>query len=80
LPDVFWRQINPTDAGGQFVDRGPQYRSVVFYHDEEQKRLVEQSKGSGSSRHLLVSFLKSASHAPESDSGEAASSKSVQTR
>ena len=44
LLDVFWRQINPTDPGGQFVDRGPQYRSGIFYHDAEQKRLAEQSK------------------------------------
>jgi peptide methionine sulfoxide reductase msrA/msrB len=42
--DVFWRQINPTDAGGQFVDRGPQYRSAIFYHNEEQKSLAEKSK------------------------------------
>jgi peptide methionine sulfoxide reductase msrA/msrB len=44
LLDVFWRQINPTDAGGQFVDRGPSYKSAIFYHDEEQKRLAEESK------------------------------------
>ncbi len=44
LLDVFWRQINPTDAGGQFVDRGPQYRSAVFYHNQEQKSLAEKSK------------------------------------
>ncbi len=44
LLDVFWRQINPTDAGGQFVDRGPQYRSAIFYHNEEQKSLAEKSK------------------------------------
>ena len=44
LLEVFWRQINPTDAGGQFVDRGPQYRSAIFYHNEEQKRLAETSK------------------------------------
>ena len=44
LLNVFWRQINPTDAGGQFVDRGPQYRSVIFYHNDEQKRLAEKSK------------------------------------
>jgi peptide methionine sulfoxide reductase msrA/msrB len=44
LLDVFWRQINPTDAGGQFVDRGPQYRSAIFYHNEDQKRLAEKSK------------------------------------
>jgi peptide methionine sulfoxide reductase msrA/msrB len=44
LLDVFWRQINPTDDGGQFVDRGPSYKSAIFYHNEEQKRLAEESK------------------------------------
>ena len=44
LLDYFWRHINPTDSGGQFVDRGSQYRSVIFYHDEEQRRLAEESK------------------------------------
>jgi peptide methionine sulfoxide reductase msrA/msrB len=44
LLDVFWRQIDPTDAGGQFVDRGGQYRSAIFYHSAEQKRLAEMSK------------------------------------
>jgi peptide methionine sulfoxide reductase msrA/msrB len=44
LLDYFWRHVDPTDSGGQFVDRGSQYRSVIFYHDEEQKRLAEKSK------------------------------------
>ena len=44
LLDYLWRHIDPTDAGGQFVDRGPQYRSAIFYHDAEQKRLAEASK------------------------------------
>jgi len=44
LLDVFWRHIDPTDGGGQFVDRGSQYASAIFYHDEEQKRLAEKSK------------------------------------
>ena len=44
LLDVFWRQIDPTDAGGQFVDRGREYTTAIFYHDEEQKRLAEISK------------------------------------
>jgi peptide methionine sulfoxide reductase msrA/msrB len=44
LLDVFWRHIDPTDAGGQFVDRGSSYRSAIFYHDDEQKRLAETSK------------------------------------
>ena len=44
LLDYLWKHIDPTDAGGQFVDRGGQYRSAIFYHDEEQKRLAEKSK------------------------------------
>jgi len=44
LLDVFWRQIDPTDPDGQFVDRGPQYRSAVFYLDNTQKALAEKSK------------------------------------
>ena len=44
LLDWFWKHIDPTDGGGQFVDRGSQYRSVIFYHDEEQKQLAQKSK------------------------------------
>ncbi len=44
LLDYFWKHIDPTDTGGQFVDRGAQYRSVIFYHDEDQKRSAEKSK------------------------------------
>lgn len=44
LLDVFWRHVDPTDPGGQFVDRGPQYRTAIFYHDVEQKRLAEESR------------------------------------
>ena len=44
LLDVYWRQIDPTDAGGSFADRGSQYRSVIFYHNDEQKRMAEISK------------------------------------
>jgi peptide methionine sulfoxide reductase msrA/msrB len=44
LLDFFWKHINPTDSGGQFVDRGSQYRSVIFYHDEEQKHVAEKSR------------------------------------
>ncbi len=44
LLDVFWRHVDPTDPGGQFVDRGSQYRSAIFYQDEEQKHLAEESK------------------------------------
>ena len=41
---VFWRQIDPTDPGGQFADRGPHYRSAIFYHDDQQKGLAEKSR------------------------------------
>jgi len=44
LLDVFWRQIDPTDPGGQFVDRGSQYKTAVFYHNEQQKIEAERSK------------------------------------
>jgi len=44
LLEFFWMHIDPTDPGGQFVDRGPQYRTAIFYHDEEQKRHAEESK------------------------------------
>lgn len=44
LLDVFWRHVDPTDPGGQFADRGSQYRTVIFYHNEEQKQLAEESK------------------------------------
>jgi peptide methionine sulfoxide reductase msrA/msrB len=44
LLKVFWRQIDPTDDGGQFADRGKQYRTAIFVHDREQRRLAEESK------------------------------------
>ena len=44
LLNIFWRQFDPTDANGQFNDRGPQYRSAIFYHDDEQKKIAEESK------------------------------------
>lgn len=40
----FWRNIDPTDPEGQFADRGSQYRTAIFYHNEEQKNLAEESK------------------------------------
>jgi len=44
LLDVFWQQVDPTDSAGQFVDRGKQYTTAIFYHNEEQKKLAEKSK------------------------------------
>lgn len=43
LLDVFWRSIDPTDEGGQFGDRGEQYKTAIFYHNDKQKRLAEVS-------------------------------------
>jgi peptide-methionine (S)-S-oxide reductase len=44
LLEVFWVNVDPTDAGGQFCDRGSQYRTGIFVHDETQRKLAEASK------------------------------------
>lgn len=44
LLEIFWHNIDPTDASGQFADKGPQYRTVIFYHTDEQKERAEASK------------------------------------
>ncbi|MCG1021060.1 peptide-methionine (S)-S-oxide reductase MsrA [Sutcliffiella horikoshii] len=44
LLNVYWSQIDPTDPGGQFHDRGDSYRTAIFYHTEEQRELAEKSK------------------------------------
>ncbi|MEJ2126895.1 MAG: peptide-methionine (S)-S-oxide reductase MsrA [Candidatus Bathyarchaeota archaeon] len=44
LMDIYWGHINPTDTFGQFADRGSQYRTAIFYHNEEQKIIAEESK------------------------------------
>lgn len=44
LLEVFWQQVDPTDAGGQFGDRGTSYQTAIFYHSETQKRQAEESK------------------------------------
>jgi peptide-methionine (S)-S-oxide reductase len=44
LLEVFWRNIDPTQRDAQFCDHGSQYRSGIFYHDEEQKRLADASR------------------------------------
>ncbi len=44
LLDTLWRHIDPTDAGGQFVDRGDQYRSAIFYATDEERQMAEASK------------------------------------
>lgn len=44
LVDIYWRQTDPTDAGGQFADRGDSYRAVIFYNDENQKKVAEEAR------------------------------------
>lgn len=44
LLELYWPQIDPTDDGGQFQDRGTQYRTAIFVHNERQRELAEQSK------------------------------------
>jgi peptide methionine sulfoxide reductase msrA/msrB len=44
LLDIFWRHVDPTDDGGQLVDRGPQYRTAIFYHNDTQRKLAKASK------------------------------------
>lgn len=44
LVDIYWRQTDPTDQFGQFQDRGDNYRPVIFYLNEEQKKIAEASK------------------------------------
>ena len=44
LLDVFWRNIDPTDSYGQFSDKGQQYQTAIFYHNEEQKKMAEASR------------------------------------
>ena len=44
LLSIFWQNIDPTDPNGQFVDQGSQYRTAIFYHNDEQKRIAQESK------------------------------------
>jgi peptide methionine sulfoxide reductase msrA/msrB len=44
LLHAFWQEIDPTDSGGQFADRGSQYRTAIYWHDDEQRRLAEASR------------------------------------
>src|SRR5213079_3180301 len=44
LLDIYWKQIDPTQADGQFTDIGPSYRAAIFYSNEEEKKTAETSK------------------------------------
>lgn len=51
--DIFWRQIDPTDEGGQFNDRGTRYNTAIFYHNEKQKEIAIKSKQELENRKLF---------------------------
>jgi peptide methionine sulfoxide reductase msrA/msrB len=53
LLEVFWTHVDPTDAGGQFADRGDQYVSAIFYADETERRLAESSKEKLAESHVF---------------------------
>ncbi len=61
LLDIFWQQIDPTDAGGAFADRGTQYRTAVFYHNPHQQELAKASKAaleqSGKFDHPIATLI-----------------------
>jgi peptide methionine sulfoxide reductase msrA/msrB len=72
LLEVFWRQIDPTDGGGQFADRGQAYATAIFYHDQAQRQAAEQSKeelaGSGIfSQPLVTPILPAKTFYPAED-------------
>ncbi|MDA9983715.1 peptide-methionine (S)-S-oxide reductase MsrA [Porticoccaceae bacterium] len=53
LVEYFWKTIDPTDGGGQFCDRGQQYRSEIFYQNEDQRRIAQASKDALAASGLL---------------------------
>lgn len=61
LLEIFWQQIDPTDEGGQFHDRGTSYKTAIFYHSEEQREKAEKSKrtlaGSGRFQKEIVTSI-----------------------
>jgi len=65
LVNVFWQQIDPTDPKGQFADKGTQYKTAIFYHNEEQKKIADESKKkleeSGKFAKPIVTEIKEAS-------------------
>lgn len=64
LLELYWQQIDPTDPDGQFHDRGPQYRTAIFYHNDKQKELAEKSKqamaASGKFKKPIVTLIEPA--------------------
>ena len=70
LLEVFWRNVDPLTANRQFCDAGVQYRSAIFYHDEEQRRLAEASKRALDARFeqpIVTEIVKAAKFYPAED-------------
>jgi peptide methionine sulfoxide reductase msrA/msrB len=70
--EVFWHQVDPTDGEGQFVDRGSQYKTAIFYQTDEQKRIAERSReklaASGVfAKPIVTPILKAAEFYPAED-------------
>ncbi len=65
LIEIFWQQIDPTDPTGQFADKGFQYKTAIFYYNEKQKKIAEESKkklkNSGKFDKPIVTEIKKAS-------------------
>jgi peptide methionine sulfoxide reductase msrA/msrB len=58
LLDRFWKDIDPTDPDGQFVDRGSEYRPAIFYHNEEERKLAIQSRDDLEASNTSFTMLK----------------------
>jgi peptide-methionine (S)-S-oxide reductase len=70
LLDVFWRNVDPLTPNRQFCDVGSQYRTAIFYHDENQKRLAEESKNTLSKRFkqpIVTEIVRAAEFYPAED-------------
>ena len=57
LLDAYWHNADPTDGAGQFCDHGTQYRPIIFYADEDQKKLAEQSKAALEQSHRFARVM-----------------------
>jgi len=72
LLNIFWKQIDPTDADGQFADRGDNYKTAIFFHNTKQKKAAEDSKKELENSHrfnapIATKILKSTDFYPAED-------------
>src|SRR5699024_11326647 len=57
LVEIYWRQTDPTDAAGQFADRGEGYRPVIYYSNEEERQIAEESKKNLQEKQQLIELM-----------------------